>query len=102
MQHGDFTLKNPNRARSVVHQFCMANPAAFHRADGAGYAFWAAQVAAVDAINPQLASRLARSLDRWKKLKPALAEKARAAIASVADNAALSGDTREIVERALK
>jgi 1-acyl-sn-glycerol-3-phosphate acyltransferase len=36
MKHADFSLRNPNRARSVVSTFC-ANPAAFHRPDAAGY-----------------------------------------------------------------
>jgi aminopeptidase N len=101
MQHPDFTLKNPNRARSLVMQFCRGNPAGFNRPDGAGYAFWAEQVCAVDAINPQLAARLARALDRWKQLTPELAALARAAIERVAATPSLSGDTREILVRAL-
>jgi aminopeptidase N len=102
LQHPDFTLKNPNRARSLVHRFCMGNAAGFHRADGAGYAFWAEQLVALDAINPQLAARLARAMDRYKQLVPSLAETARGYIQSCANNAALSADTREILERALK
>jgi aminopeptidase N len=36
------------------------NPAQFHAADGSGYQFVAEQVVALDRINPQVASRLAR------------------------------------------
>ncbi|WP_397536210.1 aminopeptidase N, partial [Roseateles sp.] len=50
LQHPDFTLKNPNRARSLVSSLCLFNPAAFHRKDAAGYVFWAEQVLALDAI----------------------------------------------------
>src|SRR5205085_7444672 len=72
MRHPAFTLKNPNRARSLIFSFCNGNPAQFHAADGSGYAFWAEQVIALNAINPQVAARLAASLDRWRKYGPAL------------------------------
>ncbi len=101
MQHFDFNLKNPNRARSLIFSYCSANPAAFHRADAAGYVFWADQVLALDAINPQVAARLARALDRWKKLAQPYQDAARHAIERVAAKADLSNDVREVVSRAL-
>ncbi len=70
LKHPDFVLKNPNRARSLVFTYCNANPGGFHRLDAAGYIFWADHVLALDAINPQMAARLARALDRWQKLAP--------------------------------
>src|SRR5690606_7019003 len=39
MQHPAFSLKNPNRARSLVFSFCNGNPSRFHAIDGSGYAF---------------------------------------------------------------
>jgi aminopeptidase N len=101
MQHPDFNLKNPNRARSVITTYCQANPAGFHRADAAGYVFWADQVIELDAFNPQVAARLARALDRWKKLASPYREAAREAIARVAARPQLSNDVREVVTRAL-
>ncbi|MDE2049189.1 MAG: DUF3458 domain-containing protein, partial [Betaproteobacteria bacterium] len=101
-QHPDFSLHNPNRARSVVMAFCTGNPAAFHRTDGAGYAFWEDMVVRIDAINPQLAARVARALDRWKHLALPYRDAARAALARVAAREGLSSDTREIVQRALE
>ncbi|MEZ5703467.1 MAG: aminopeptidase N C-terminal domain-containing protein [Burkholderiaceae bacterium] len=68
MKHPDFQLKNPNRARSVIFALCNANPGAFHRNDAAGYVFWSERVIEIDAFNPQVAARLARAMDRWKKL----------------------------------
>ena len=56
---------------------------------------------ALDAINPQVAARLARSLDRWRKYAPPLQEKMRAALQQVADTAKLSKDTREVVTKSL-
>ncbi|MDT8998690.1 aminopeptidase N [Paucibacter sp. APW11] len=101
MQHPDFTLKNPNRARSLIFSLCMFNPAAFHRTDAAGYVFWAEQVLALDAINPQIAGRLARVMDRWSVLAEPYRSAAREAVARVAAKADLSSDVREIIERAL-
>ena len=101
MAHPDFSLRNPNRARSLINALCFSNPAAFHRADAAGYVFWADRVLELDAINPQLAARLARALDRWKQLAEPYRSAAREAIARVAAKAELSDDVREIVTRAL-
>jgi len=101
MQHPAFSLKNPNRARSLIFSFCNGNPSQFHVADGSGYAFWAEQVIALDAINPQVAARLARSLDRWRKYAPALQQKMRAALQRVADASKLSKDTKEVIGKSL-
>ena len=101
LRHPDFHLANPNRARSLIFSYCMNNPGAFHRADGAGYQFWSERVLELDAINPQVAARLARSLDRWKKLAEPWRSAAREALARVAAKPDLSADVREVVGRAL-
>ncbi|MBN8505430.1 MAG: aminopeptidase N [Burkholderiales bacterium] len=101
LQHPDFTLKNPNRARSLLIQLCNLNPGAFHRADAGGYVFWAEQVAAIDALNPQLAGRLARAMDRWAVLSEPFRAAARVALQRLADRPSLSNDVREIVGKAL-
>jgi len=101
MQHPDFNIRNPNRARSVIFSYCSANPGAFHRPDAAGYVFWSERVMELDAINPQVAARLARALDRWKKLVEPCRSAAREAIARVAAKPDLSNDVREVVTRAL-
>jgi len=100
MTHPAFNLKNPNRARSLIFSFCSGNPAQFHAEDGSGYAFWAEQVIALDALNPQVAARLARALELWRRFTPALREQMRAALEKVATQAK-SRDVREIVEKAL-
>jgi aminopeptidase N len=101
MSHPDFNLRNPNRARSLIFSYCSANPGAFHRADAAGYVYWSERVLELDAINPQVAARLARALDRWKKLTEPYRHAAREAIARVAAKPDLSNDVREVVTRAL-
>jgi len=102
LQHPDFTLRTPNRARSLLMALCQMNPAAFHRTDAAGYVFWADRVIEIDSINPQLAARLARSLDHWRRLAEPYRSAAREAIARVAAKTELSDDVREIVTRALQ
>jgi len=101
MKHPAFTLRNPNRARSLVSAFCAGNAVQFHAPDGSGYAFWAEQVIALDALNPQVASRLSRAMDRWRRYSPALQEHMKKALQQVAGQGKLSNDVREVVSKAL-
>jgi aminopeptidase N len=102
LKHPDFVLKNPNRARSLLSVLCTNNPAAFHRADAAGYVLWADKLLELDAINPHVAGRFARAMDRWAALAEPYRSAAREAIARVAAKPDLSNDVREIVTRALE
>jgi len=101
LQHPDYTLTNPNRARSLIQNFCTMNPAAFHRTDAAGYVLWADAVREIDGFNSSLASRIARAMDRWMHLGEPWRSAAREAIARVAEKKDLSTGVREIVQRAL-
>jgi aminopeptidase N len=40
LAHPDFSLLNPNRARSLIFSYCSANPGAFHRTDAGGDVLW--------------------------------------------------------------
>jgi len=73
----------------------------FHAADGAGYAFLADQVLALNAINPQVAARMARGFDRWKKFDAARRALAQAQLERLRDADGLSRDVAEIVNKAL-
>ena len=84
LTHPDFHLRNPNRARSVIFSYCNGN-----------------HVIEIDSSNPQVAARLARALDRWKKLAEPYRSAAHEAIARVAARPDLSNDVREVVTRAL-
>ncbi|XLZ73217.1 aminopeptidase N [Massilia sp. SR12] len=101
MKHPAFTLKNPNRARSLVFSFCNNNPSQFHAVDGSAYEFWAEHVIKLDALNPQVAARLARSMDRWRRYAPALQIHMRHALEKVAAATPLSNDVMEVVSKAL-
>ncbi|MGF7191612.1 aminopeptidase N [Robbsia andropogonis] len=100
LRHQAFNLRNPNRARSLIFSFCAGNLSEFHAPDGSGYAFWADQVIDLDALNPQVAARLARTLERWRKFTPALQEQMKLALERVAAKAR-SKDVREVIEKAL-
>jgi aminopeptidase N len=102
LQHPDFSIKNPNRARALLSTLFTFNPAAFHRADAAGYVLWAEKVLELDAINGHVAGRMARAMDRWASLAEPYRSAAREAIARVAAKADLSNDVREVVTRALE
>jgi len=99
--HEAFDLRNPNKVRALVGGFCQGNHLRFHAADGSGYAFCAEQVIALDAMNPQIAARLARAFDRWKKFDAGRQAHARAALERIRATPGLSKDTTEVVSRAL-
>ena len=101
LKHPDFSMRNPNRVRSLIATLCAGNPGAFHRLDGAGYRFWADHVIALDSQNPQLAARFSRTLDRWSQLAEPYRSGAREALARVAAKPDLSSNVREIVGAAL-
>jgi aminopeptidase N len=101
LNHPAYDARNPNKVRALVSSFCHGNQARFHAADGAGYAFCADQVIALDALNPQIAARLARAFDRWRKFDAGRQAHARAALERIRATANLSRDTLEVVSRAL-
>ena len=100
--HPAFDLRNPNRARALLHAFALDNPLHFNAADGSGYRWVAEQVVALDRLNPQVASRLARAFDRWKKYDAGRQAHARAALESIRKAEGLSGNVGEVIDRALQ
>ncbi|MEM9729487.1 MAG: DUF3458 domain-containing protein, partial [Myxococcota bacterium] len=100
--HPDFTLSNPNRARSLLYAFAMGNPVNFHRADGAGYRFVVDQVLELDGINPQVASRVVSSFNQWKRYEPKRQALMHGELERIAAHPGLSKDVAEIVGQALR
>ncbi len=99
-QHPAFDLRNPNKVYALLRAF-GSNHVRFHAADGSGYRFLAEQTCKLDAINPQVAARLARCFDRWRKFDTSRQTHARAALESMRNHKGLSPDVFEIVDRAL-
>jgi aminopeptidase N len=102
MQHPAFDLKNPNRVYALIRGFCGANPRHFHAADGSGYALAADVISELQAMNPQVASRIARSFDRWRQFDAGRQAHARAALERIAAVEGLAKDVAEVVGNALK
>ncbi len=102
MQHPAFDLKNPNRVYALIRGFCGANPRHFHAADGSGYALAADVISELQAINPQVASRIARSFDRWRQFDAGRQAHARVALERIAAIEGLAKDVAEVVGNALK
>jgi aminopeptidase N len=98
--HPAFDIKVPNKVYALIRAF-VANHVRFHAADGAGYAFLADQVLALDQLNPQVAARMARGFDRWKKFDAERKDKAQKQLERIRDAKGLSKDVAEIVTKAL-
>ena len=99
LQHPDFTLKNPNKVRSLIGAFCGQNHVGFHRADGSGYVFLADQVLLLDKLNPQVAARLLTPLTRWHKYDAQRRAMMQAQLERIKAEPSLSRDTFEVVEK---
>jgi aminopeptidase N len=100
MEHPAFNIRNPNKVYALIGGF-RGNQVRFHARDGSGYAFIADQVIALDAINPQVAARLARGLDRWRKFDPGRQAHAKAALERIRGIKGVSKGVLEVANRAL-
>ncbi len=99
--HPAFSFANPNRVRALIGAFAQANQTQFNRADGAGYAFIADIIMALDAKNPQIAARLATAFRAWRTLEAGRRALAEAALTRMKATASRSRDLADIVDRAL-
>lgn len=101
MKHSAFTLKNPNKIRALIGAFANQNAVNFHRADGAGYRFLADQIITLNALNPQIASRLLTPLTRWRKYAPERQALMKAELERILASGELSSDVYEVVSKSL-
>ena len=102
MNHPAFSLKNPNKVRALIGTFGMHNPAAFHRNDGAGYRLVGNVVRELDALNPQVAARLASVFNRWADFDDDRKQLMREQLEITKAAEGLSPDVDEIVSAALR
>jgi aminopeptidase N len=100
LRHPAFDLKVPNRVYALIRTFA-SNHVRFHAADGEGYAFLADQVISLNGLNPQIAARMARAFDRWKRFDERRQAYARKQLERIRDTEKLSKDVAEIVSKAL-
>ena len=98
--HQDFTIKNPNRVRSLYMPFTGA-PHGFHAAGGEGYRIIADLILELDPVNAQTAARFVPALGRWRKLEPVRSALMKSELERIAASPKLSRDTFEQVTRSL-
>ena len=101
-QHHEFNIKNPNRVRSLYSAFAINNPVQFHHPSGQGYAILRDAIIELNAINPQIASRLVTPLREWKRYTQVLQVQMQAALQAIMDTPNLSNDVFELVSKSLK
>ena len=98
--HADFTLKNPNRVRSLYMPF-TGTAQGYHAASGEGYRMIADLILALDPLNPQTAARFVTPLGRWRRIEPVRSALMKAELERIAKAPKLSRDTYEQVTRSL-
>jgi len=101
-EHDDFDIKNPNRVRSLLGVFCAANPLCFHEISGSGYELLGRYIEIIDAMNPQIASRLCVPLTRWKRYNEVRQTLMKTQLQRLVSLPNLSNDVSELVEKSLK
>ena len=101
MEHPAFNIKNPNKVRALIGAFAGQNLVNFHAADGSGYRFLADLVIQLNALNPQIASRLLAPLTRWRKYDSARQALMKAELERIRSSGELSSDVFEVVSKSL-
>jgi aminopeptidase N len=101
MQHPDFTMRNPNRVRSLLGAFCSANQVNFHVSTGSGYALLGAAVLQLDPINPQIAARMLRTLSRWRRYDQVRQRLMQQQLEKIVNTPGISKDVYEVASKSL-
>ena len=99
--HTAFSIRNPNKVRSLIGAYAAGNPIGFHRADGQGYDFLADKVLELNKLNPQVAARMLGTMTRWRRYDAVRRAKMRAALERIAAEPGLSKDVFEIASKSL-
>lgn len=102
LQHSQFTLENPNRARALIGAFAFYNPYNFHQQSGKGYEFLANQIIKLNTINPQVASRILTPLIQFKSFSLFHQELMKQQLLRIRKIENLSRDLKEKLDAALK
>ena len=100
VHHPDFTIKNPNRFRSVL-SVLASHQAAFHTADGSGYKFVSDWLIELDKINPQATARSCGAFQTWKRFDKDRQNMLADNMERILAQPTLSRDTKEMLTRIL-
>ena len=102
MGHPDFRLSTPNRVYALIGGFTSMNLSGFHAADGEGYRVVADTILKVNAINPQVAARMATGFRSWRIMDEVRRKAAAGQLERMLASPGLSRDCIEIVSKTLK
>jgi aminopeptidase N len=100
-RHPAFNIKNPNKVRALIGAF-SSNAVRFHDRTGAGYAFLADHVVAIDAMNPQIAARLVSAFTLWKRYDEKRGALMKGQLERIRKTPKLSKDAYEVVSKSLE
>ena len=102
LTHPDFKFTTPNRVYALMGGFTGGNPSGLHAADGSGYRVLADVIVKLNAINPQVAARMATGFRSWKLYDAPRQIHAHAEMQRILATPQLSSDVFEIISRTLK
>lgn len=100
--HTDFSLKNPNKTRSLLFMFALHNHLHFNAIDGSGYKFISKIIVKLDKINHQVAARLSSCFNHWKKYDEIRQSLIKKELEHIINIQTLSKNVYEIVSRTLE
>lgn len=101
LRHPAFDMKTPNRVRALVGAFTQSNAVHFHAKNGEGYRFLADQVLALNALNPQIASRMVSGLAQWRRYDQVRQNLMKQQLQRIVSTEQLSKDVYEIASKSL-
>ncbi len=101
LEHPNFDIKNPNKAKALLGAFWANNPRIFHAIDGSGYALFVALILALDKHNAFTSAALVRSMINWKQFDSKRQELMHNALKDILKEKNLSKDLYEIVSKSV-
>jgi len=101
LKHEAFDVKNPNKVRSVIGAFAGQSLINFHAVDGSGYQLLADQIILLNALNPQIASRLVAPLSKWRRYVDHQGQQMKKQLQRIMAQEDLSKDVYEVVSKSL-
>ncbi|MDM8517914.1 aminopeptidase N, partial [Desulfobacterales bacterium HSG16] len=101
MDHPAFSIKNPNKVRSLVFAFCNGNSFRFHDTSGSGYEFITDRILELNTLNPQIGARLVAAFNHWRKYDADRQGLMKTQLEKILDTPKLSKDIFEIVSKAV-
>lgn len=102
MEHPAFSMSNPNRIRSLLGTFFMANPYGFFSAGAEAYDFITAVLEDLNTRNPQTASRIIEPLIKFSRYPEQVQEQMKNCLKKLSVIPKLSSDLYEKITKALE